>query len=123
MSAKIAYWIIFALAACALPLIVVAWRQCMLSSHPARTRLVILLSLATISYAWLLLGMKFPASWGDYYSNPRYAIIDGNFIVMIGCSIGTFSSKAGQKTILFVGLTCLLLTLLWCFVGVLNVVV
>jgi hypothetical protein len=120
---KIAYWIILALTACPLPLTVLAWRECMSSSHPARIRPVILLSIATISYVWLLLGMKFPASMGDYYSNPRYAIIDGNFVVMIGCSIGTFLSKAGQKTMLFVGLTCLLLTLLWSIVGALNVVV
>jgi peptidoglycan/LPS O-acetylase OafA/YrhL len=76
---------------------------------------------ATSSHIWLVLGMWFPFFWGDYHTRVRFAIIDINFVVMLGCSIAAFRSKDKGKVLLIIA--CLLTTVLWSFEGAINATV
>ena len=118
MEVHTAYWVILALAASPMPLLFLAWHRFISASKPAGTLWLILLIGATSSYVWLLLGMKFPALFGESYSKARFAIIDVNFVVTLGCSIAALWSKGNRKVLL--GIACLLTTLVWSIEGAIN---
>lgn len=75
----------------------------------------------TMSLLWLLLGSVVPSLWGAYYGHIRFAIIDGNFIVMILAAIIAFASGAKRQP--WVGAASLMLALIWAFVAAINATV
>jgi hypothetical protein len=120
MDSRTSYWIVLALAASPILLLLVAWYRSVSLSSPAvgRSLRLILLVVATSSHIWLVLGMWFPVFWGDYHTNVRFAILDVNFAVMLGCSITAFWSKGNGKVLLLIA--GVLTTLLWSVEAAIN---
>ena len=118
MEARIIYWVVLLLAASPVPLLLLSWYRSFSAPSRLGTRWWLLLSVATSSHIWLILGMWSPMFLGQTYSNVRFAIIDVNCVVVLGCSIGIFLSKGDNKMPL--GIACILTTVLWIFVGAVN---
>jgi hypothetical protein len=121
MEARVLRWFVVALAAIPVPLLFRAWYKGFSSNDFASTLRLLLVLVATASYIWLVLGMWFPKLLGSYYSNFRFVIIDGNWLVMVGCSIIVFLSKGSNKMPL--GIACILTTVLWTLVAAVNVAI
>ncbi|HVU44954.1 MAG TPA: hypothetical protein VHD85_02445 [Terracidiphilus sp.] len=77
--------------------------------------------IATASQIWLISGSVFPWTAGPYYSSLRYGIIWLNFLVTLFVGASAFFTKPERQ--ILAGAACLMLTLLWGFVGATNVVV
>ena len=121
MDVHIVYWIMVALAAIPIPLLLAAWYRSFSSPGVVGIIRLILLIVATGSHLWLILAMWVPMFLGDSYSNVRFAIIDVNFVMMLGCSIWALLSKGNGRVML--GIAGCLTTLLWSLVGAVNSVV
>jgi hypothetical protein len=121
MDARIAYWLVLALAAGPIPLLFLAWYRSLSSPGVTRSLRQILLIAATTSHVWLVLGMWFPSFWGDYHTNVRFVIIDVNFVVMLACSIAAFWSRGSGKALLVIA--GFLTTTLWSIEGAINATV
>jgi hypothetical protein len=79
------------------------------------------LVIGTLSMAWLALGVMHPIAMGAYYSHERYAIIETNLGLTFLAGILGFGrpSMFGVVT----GIGCLLLSLTWLCVLIINSVV
>lgn len=119
MEARILYWLVVALAAIPAPLLFRAWYKIFASNDFVSTLRLLLVLLATASYTWAVLGMWFPKLLGAYYSNLRFVVIDGNWVVMLACSITVFLPKGSDKISL--GIACILTTVLWTLMAAVNV--
>jgi hypothetical protein len=94
----------------------VGWWKLTHSQNQTARRTWILLTVATASLFWLLLGSLFPSLWGAYYGHLRFAVIDGNFLGMLIATV--FSVLRNQR--FWTGAGCLMLALIWAFVAAIN---
>jgi len=78
-------------------------------------------ALATASMAWLLLGCFFPFWFGPSYTNLRFGIIAGNFLLVIVVAFMAFTRRPKPQP--WIGIACLMLSSVWAFLFVLNSVV
>lgn len=120
MEVHSAYWVMVILAVVPTPLLLLAWLRWLSPSASVRAVRMLLLIAATSSYVWLLLAMKFPTFLAGSYSRGRFAIIDANFVVMVGCSIAAFRGKESRKGVF--GVACVLTTVMWGVLGAINAV-
>ncbi|MFI5176217.1 MAG: hypothetical protein ACHQKY_15255 [Terriglobia bacterium] len=121
MDVHTAYWVMVVLAAIPTPLLFLTWLGRLSPSGSVNAFRRILLITATGSYVWLVLAMIFPRFLAESYTRSRFAIIDGNFIVMVGCSIAAFRGTERLKGVF--GLACVLTTMMWGVLGAINAVV
>jgi hypothetical protein len=118
MDVHTVYWVMIVLAIIPLPLLLLVWPAWVLSPASLRRVRTLLLIVATSSYIWLLLAMKFPAFLGGSYRTGRLAIIDVNFVVMLVCSIASFRGQERRRIVL--GLSCISTALMWGILGAIN---
>lgn len=118
MNQRVIYWIVIIVAISPIILLLPAWWK-KLAAASGRDSLV-LLTVATISYAWLNLGMWWPAFWGSS-TRVRLLIIDTNFAVMLICMVFAFRARRGNN--IFLQIACVFIFALWAFQGALNSIV
>jgi hypothetical protein len=112
------YWVVWFLLIAPAILLVIGWAGYFRHRAGVRPAQLLPLLSASISIAWLLLSFKLPFVLGVSYSHWRFAIIDGNFILMLISSIAAFNNRAELK--IPVGTACVLTTILWSFIGAMN---
>jgi hypothetical protein len=106
------------LAAIPMPLLLLTWLG-WLSPPPSVSAVrMFLLIVATGSYVWLVLAMKFSMFLGESYSTGRFGIILVNQVVMVICSIAAIRGK-GRRKVMF-GVACILTALVWNLVGAIQ---
>jgi hypothetical protein len=115
MNAYIFYWVMVVLAAIPMPLLLLTWLGWLSPPAPVNAVRIFLLIVATGSYAWLVLAMKFPMFLAESYSRGRIGIILVNEIVMVICSIAAIRGK-GRRKVMF-GVACILTALVWNLMG------
>jgi hypothetical protein len=97
----------------------VAWVRSIPEWAKRRPTAWIPVSIATVSEIWLLAACFYPTLAGDYYSNFRFAVLDGNFLLSV--VLAGFSLRGVQRLWTCTG--CLLLSLAWSFIAAINLVV
>ena|SRR5271165_2327121 len=119
MNVHVAYWTMVLLAIVPMPLLLTVWLGWLIP----RTSLLrlLLLAVATASYLWLVLGVVFPALLLDYYSIGRFAILDGNFLLMLVCIVFAFRGNERRKAA-FIS-ACVVTALMWSVEAAINSVV
>lgn len=121
MEVHTAFWAIVVLAIIPMPLLLVTWLGCLSRSSPLNRLKILVLIAATISYFWLVVAMLNSKFLAESYSTARFAIIDGNFLVMVGCSIAAF--RGTDRWRVAFGFACVLTALVWSVIGAINTVV
>ena len=108
-------------AAIAILLLALTWMAWLSPRASVSKHRVLLLIVATGSYLWLVLAMKWPTLLREPHSISRFAIIDVNFVAMLACSIAAFRGHERRKNVL--GFAGLLTTYLWFVQAAINSVV
>ena len=109
------------LAAIPMPLLLLTWLGWLSPPPSVSVGRMFLLVVATGSYVWLVLAMKFGMFLGESYSTGRFAIILVNLVVMVICSIAAIRGK-GKRKVMF-GVACILTALVWDLVLSIQLVV
>jgi hypothetical protein len=101
--------------------IVLAWA--IFARRPGRvnTGQLVPLIAVTASLAWLLASIRLPWLLAGDYGSWRFAIINGNFVLMVFAAVASFSRTSAVR--IPVGIACCITTLLWSFVGAINAAV
>jgi len=71
----------------------------------------LLLALAAASYAWMLLAFPFPWLIGPSYETPRYVILVGNLVAMLGLAV--WATLRARRLRRFVVLAALAIAGVW----------
>lgn len=114
-------WLIWALLVAPVILAAIGWIVYLRRPAAVRPAYLAPLICVTVSVTWLLVSFRIPAVLGGSYSHWRFAVIDGNFVLMLLASIAAFSNTTRLK--LPVGAACVLTTILWSFIGAMNATV
>lgn len=118
MEVHTVYWVLLFLLIVPAILLAIGWTGYLRQRPSVRLTQLLPLFCASISLSWLLLGLKLPFVLGSSYSHWRFAIIDGNFILMLLSSIAAFNNRLAFR--MPVGTACVLTTILWSFIGAIN---
>jgi len=116
---KILYWFVVALFASPAVLLTVGWVKSVSEWNRRKPTAWLPLSIATVSEIWLVAACFYPALAGAFYSNLRFTILDGNFLLSV--VLAGFSLRGVQRLWTCTG--CLLLALAWSFIAAINSVV
>lgn len=118
MDLRTAYWFIISLAVIPIPLLLFAWYRLRLLADGFNYLRIGTLTVASVSHAWLVLGLLFPSVWGESYSHIRFGIIDVNFALAVLCFVAAITGKRGIRVVL--GTASLLTAVLWSIEAAIN---
>ncbi|HYA62954.1 MAG TPA: hypothetical protein VED66_07100 [Candidatus Sulfotelmatobacter sp.] len=105
---------------CLLPALPLAWGWIEISRAKPRFDpfQVVLLTLVTASFAWIVLTPIFPLSLGPYHSDTRQLTVGCNLLVMTLVAVAAFIRKKRISPTLFAaGATALV----WYYIAIINV--
>jgi hypothetical protein len=122
MEAFLLYWLMIIVATIPAALFLIVWRKTLIGRKSERRVSLVLMGVATLSYAWLVLAMAFNDVFlGSSYSTLRYAIIDLNFVATVVCSIA--AAWAPERMRVFLVVSSGVTAFVWGVVGAINAAV
>jgi hypothetical protein len=121
VNERVAYVVLVALDSLPILLVAIGWVLAIRSADIGRWSHLWPLIVVTVSVFWLDGGLTWPSLWGASYSHVRFAILDGNFLAMLGAVLGSFRGKS--RSLISTRIAASVLALAWAFLSAINAAV